>query len=599
MKKGRGFLRSQAVRMLDFFGHFRLLTMYAGIILVAAVLFGVSLTVSNRIARDMVRSEYREYNTTIFEQMEKDMNRQMENLTRLCYTAMSNKTLVDFVESSSFSIRTEQMDVVKAEFDRLMALQEDIRAISLHRLDGKMIASAGIKKYIHETGAVPDSIQFSGLIQVEGNNYFAVDIPLFSVDPSRNARKLGSCALLVSMDYLQQSVTENLPGDEFFYLCLDTQGRAMVEKGQPPAGFDRMQQISSERRSEQNGQVIYQATLPRTGWRLLFGVPLGQLFANINRLQRNYYVTYFIIGLLLLLLFVIIYASVIRPIHRQIRFMNDFARDRKSRMPADEKNEMGELARNLNHMLDDLDRLTERYLAAQNQLLEAEYRKKQSELLAFRSQMNPHFLYNTLECIRGMALYHHVDEIAEMSEALSRMLFYNLRGKGYAPVGEVKNRIEDYASIIRYRFNSRVAIQAQADEAAAEVPFPKMVIQPLVENAIFHGLETVESGGTVWARARRQGDRLLVTVEDNGLGMTEEELAALKSNLNEYDRTGAFPSRSHGIGLLNIYRRLRLFYGDALRFEVESAAGKGTAVRIDVPCEVKEMEKEDVSGFSD
>ena len=195
--------------------------------------------------------------------------------------------------------------------------------------------------------------------------------------------------------------------------------------------------------------------------------------------------------------------------------------------------------------------------------------------------------------------YHHVDEIAEMSEALSRMLFYNLRGKGYAPVGEVKNRIEDYASIIRYRFNSRVALQAQADEAAAEVPFPKMVMQPLVENAIFHGLETVESGGTVWARARRQGDRLLVTVEDNGLGMTEEELAALKSNLNEYDRTGAFPSRSHGIGLLNIYRRLRLFYGDALRFEVESAAGKGTAVRIDVPCEVKEMEKEDVSGFSD
>ena len=129
--------------------------------------------------------------------------------------------------------------------------------------------------------------------------------------------------------------------------------------------------------------------------------------------------------------------------------------------------------------------------------------------------------------------------------------------------------------------------------------FPKMVIQPLVENAIFHGLETVETGGTVAVEVRRDGDVLRVSVADNGLGMTEEELAALLDNLREYDRTNDFPNRKHGIGLLNIYRRLRLFYGDMLDFSVSSVHGQGTEVSITVPCNAQDMEEKDVPGFFD
>ena len=103
---------------------------------------------------------------------------------------------------------------------------------------------------------------------------------------------------------------------------------------------------------------------------ILFGVPQKQLYANINYLQRNHYTTYLIIGALLL--FVVIYAGVIRPIHHQIRFMNYYARNRDSRMPVGANNGMGEPARNLNRMLDDIDRLTAENMAAQNRLPEAE-----------------------------------------------------------------------------------------------------------------------------------------------------------------------------------------------------------------------------------
>ena len=229
MKKGRLLLRSWAVKTLDFFGRFRLLTMYAGIIILAAALFGISLTVSNRIARDMIRADYREYNDTIFDQTETELNRQIEDLAQLSYTVMSNKTLVDFVEGSSFIGRTEQMDAVKAEFDRLIAIQQDIRAISLYQLDGKMIASTGIKSYMHDAPKALDSIRFSGLIRVEGSDYFAVDIPLFNVDTSRNVRKAGACSFLMSMDYLTKSLMETLPGSEYFLLCADADGKPMIE----------------------------------------------------------------------------------------------------------------------------------------------------------------------------------------------------------------------------------------------------------------------------------------------------------------------------------------------------------------------------------
>ena len=596
MKIGWSYLRGCAGRVLDALGRFRLTAMYMAIILTAAALFGVSLTISNRIARDMVRTEYREYNDIIFEQMESVMTRQIEDLARHCYMIMSDHTLVNFLEEESFSGRMEQMDDMKAAFERMRAIHEDIRAISLHQIDGKIVASTGIKNYIHTGELSADSIQFSGLIRVENADYFSVSIPMFSVDPARQARKIGYCCMLLGMNYFQRSLADTLPGSEFFFQCTDREGQSLMKNGEPP---EMLPESVGERYSEVNGQALYQATLPRANWRIRFGVPLKQLYARVNLLQKNYYVTYFIIGLLLLFMFVMIYASVLRPIHRQIRFMNYYAGNREKRMTIESNNEMGELARNLNQMLDDIEQLTERNMEAQNRLLQAEYQKKQSELLAYRNQINPHFLNNAFECIRGIALYHQVEDIAVITEALSRLFSYNLRGKGYAPVRDVKNHIEDYTSIIRYRFNNRFSIETHIDEDAAEVLFPKMVIQPLVENAIFHGLETVEEGGSVRVWVQKEGERLKVLVEDNGKGMTEKELQALKNDLEEFDRTGQIPDRQHGIGLLNIYRRLRLFYGETLQFDVESASGEGTRIRADVPCEMPEMEGKDVPGFSD
>lgn len=594
MKRMRHWLRQGIGKILDLLGRFRLMTTLTVVVIVAVIFFGISLALSNRIAQGLIRSEYEEYNETIFAQAETAISRSIYDMTQLCYTFMSNQNVVDYLQAESFGVRLAMMDDVKRECERLITLQTDIKNAYLYTLDGKLINSAGFLAANIPAFQAVDSITFSGVLVNKNMPYFTVTFPVYDMNNVAPACQ-GYFQLLVSMDFLEKSLDRILPNQDYFCLVLDNDGHAMLQKGDIPPevlslGTDS---ISLE------GQVIYQTVLARTPWQIVFGVPQKQLYANINLLQKNYLVTYFIMGALLMIIFIVIYAGVLRPIHTQILFMNYYARNRSSRMKITSRNEMSELARNLNQMLDDIDQLTAENVEAQQRILEASYQKKQSELFAYRNQVNPHFLRNTFETIRGMALYYHVEDIAAITESLSELFSYNLLGKGYAPLQEVQSHIENYTSIIRYRFNNRYTVSVSMDPDVSDVLFPKMVLQPLVENSIFHGLETVEKGGSVMVEAHRIQDRLNVTVTDNGMGMSQAELDSLQEDRLAYDRTSGFPARKHGIGMINIYRRLRLFYGDSLEFSIESRLGAGTTVRINVPFTTEKEARNDVPGFFD
>lgn len=600
MKRIHTWLHSRICGLLDLLGRFRLMTTLTTVVIISLILFSSSLFLSNRIAKGLIHSEYEEYNVTIFRQAETAITNSIYDLTQLCYTFMSSNTVAEYFDAPSFQERSAMMDELKVEFDRLITLQEDIKGILLYSLDGKMISSAG-------AGSIPipdllkvDSITFSGRCTVDNRDFFGVYVPVYKLSGSRSMEKIGYCQLLVSMNFLHKSLEKLLPNPDYFCLLSDGQGQPLLQKGEiAPELLHEL--LDMEDLTEPEGQVLYQADIARTPWSILFGVPHRQLYASINLLQQNYMVTYLILGVLLLVLFVALYAGVLRPIHHQIHFMTYYAKNRKSRMKITARNEMGELASHLNQMLDDIEQLTAENVQAQQHILEAQYQKKQSELFAYRNQVNPHFLRNTFETIRGMALYHHIPDIAAITESLSELFSYNLLGKGYAPLRDVQAHIENYTSIIHYRFNNRYAITADIAPDVLDVYFPKMVVQPLVENAIFHGLETIETGGAVAVTIRRTEDkqRLLLTVADNGLGITPEDLKSLEDDRLAYDRTNDFPARKHGVGMINIYRRLRLFYGSELDFGIDSTFGHGTTVRINVPCRIQEMEDQHVPGFFD
>ena len=365
-------------RLSGLLGRLRLMTILKVTLVIAVVLFGLSLGLSNRLARELVRSDYEEYNETIFGQAEAALERSVDDLSQLCYTFISNETVGEYLLATSFEARSQLIDAVKDEFDRLTLIQTDIKGILLYDLNGKLVASADLSDTPLPDPVQVDSITFGGRTEEGQGAFFSIHMPIYHRDTSRRFQKVGSCQMLVSLDFLRKSLEKILPDADYFCLVTDGQGRVLLQEGTIDALLLEDLLAAEDLSYEPEDQVLYQTKMDRTGWTIRFGVPTKLLFSSIDLLQRNYLITYLIMALLLAVLFTAMYVGVLRPIREQIGFMTRYARDRSSRMPVTSHNEMGELASHLNQMLDDIDRLTEENVRAQQRVLEAEYQKKQS-----------------------------------------------------------------------------------------------------------------------------------------------------------------------------------------------------------------------------
>ena len=183
-------------------------------------------------------------------------------------------------------------------------------------------------------------------------------------------------------------------------------------------------------------------------------------------------------------------------------------------------------------MLDNIERKNAQLQEMKEWAYQTELAKKQLQILVYQNQIHPHFLYNTLDCIRAMAVLNDQKPIAAITMALSRMFRFAVREEHIVAVEKEISYVREYAKIIDYRFNGKIKIQIEAEEQAAARPMIKMILQPIIENAVFHGLERNVGGGTVTASvAMARGDRLCLKVEDNGCGMSEEKLKVLRNSL--------------------------------------------------------------------
>lgn len=217
---------------------------------------------------------------------------------------------------------------------------------------------------------------------------------------------------------------------------------------------------------------------------------------------------------------------------------------------------------------------------------------KQTELTALQSQINPHFLYNTLECIRGQALIDDNIEIAKMTEALSAFFRYSISKRGnFVTLREELDNINNYMLIQQYRFNNRFSLEIlidEEDQVAYDYLVPKLIIQPVIENAIFHGLEEKVGGGKVSIEIILTDTTMMLIVSDNGKGMDKEKLKELNERIHS-DKIPVEKKEKHsthtGIALPNINKRIQLLFGVQYGLNVYSTPGQGTDVEITVPAD--------------
>lgn len=230
---------------------------------------------------------------------------------------------------------------------------------------------------------------------------------------------------------------------------------------------------------------------------------------------------------------------------------------------------------------------------ASKQKSEYQFLQQQAQLDAMQSQINPHFLYNALDSIRGLALEQGAKETANMAEALSSMFRYSISQSGDLQTLEQElDNVENYMKIQQYRFNNRFNLTIDIDmkdNRVASFLLPKLTLQPIIENAIYHGFDTLPNNNMITIKAYPTQSRLIISVSDNGIGMDEPTLLALNKKLLEgsFERivhNNVSPAKkSSGIALVNVNSRIKMLFGDSFGLTAYSTKGIGTEVQITLP----------------
>lgn len=216
--------------------------------------------------------------------------------------------------------------------------------------------------------------------------------------------------------------------------------------------------------------------------------------------------------------------------------------------------------------------------------------KRKSEFDTLQSQINPHFLYNTLDIIVWMIENEQKQEAVRVVTALARFFRISLsRGKSIIPVRDELEHVRNYLMIQQMRFKNKFTYIIQAEEEVLDLACLKLTLQPLVENAVYHGMEFMDGDGEIQIQAQREQEDLRLLIRDNGLGMTQEQAESLLS-----DHPHISSRRGSGIGVKNVNERIQLYFGEAYGLVIESEPDEGTLIRIRLPAKLytETMEKE-------
>ncbi len=246
--------------------------------------------------------------------------------------------------------------------------------------------------------------------------------------------------------------------------------------------------------------------------------------------------------------------------------------------------EMEDIAEGFNQMAADL----ERYI---NRVYVAEIMRRDAELNALRMQIQPHYLYNTLDVIRMTALEQEDPKTARMLESLAFQLRYVMGSHtDRARLGDELKMLEEYFVIMRVRYEDRIALHIDVDEEDRALWIPKLILQPMIENAIRHGLRPKKEGGTIEIRTIRKENDLNIVLMDNGVGIDADRLAYVMDLVRSKDITAGVATGEVSVGMKNVYDRIRINCGEAYGYDIESIPGVGTIVTYHLPVWLQEDE---------
>jgi two-component system sensor histidine kinase YesM len=323
------------------------------------------------------------------------------------------------------------------------------------------------------------------------------------------------------------------------------------------------------------GFLMITRPIERAGWHMIRIIPKDELNKSTQLLERKSILVLFGFMLLFMIVAIMMSFEVTKPIKKLIQIMSLTEKgDLSVRFKPRYNDEIAQLGNSFNRMLNEINNLIAN-------IYDIEKRKRETELHALQMQINPHFIYNTLESIRMMAKINNDEESSEMIFILSQLLRYSISTKDtFVPLNcEIAN-LRNYIKLQNMRFDNKFVLEVDIPHILENMMIIKQILQPIVENAVYHALEMSDESGYIIVRAYQEAGLVVLTIEDNGIGMTQENLDALCAKINSESEPGL---ELRGIGLKNINQRIKLIYGQSAGIQIISHEGRGTTVRLLLP----------------
>lgn len=307
-------------------------------------------------------------------------------------------------------------------------------------------------------------------------------------------------------------------------------------------------------------------------WKVVTVIPRKELFSYIDKMFSIIILTISIIIFLSILVAIFIATGVTKPLYKLNSKMRQVAKGNFNVEIDISDGEVGEIDRTVQKMIKEIKMLI-------NKIYKEEEEKRIAEMNALQSQINPHFLYNTLNTISWMANIQGATSIENAIRSLSSLFSFTAKSIGdFVPIKDEVIFIQDYLKILNLRYYNKFAVEFDIDEKIYEYKTLKFLLQPVIENAIFHGIEASDRKGLLKISIKQEADSIIFKVEDNGKGINESILKTVFKEETEIKR-----NRFNSIGIPNIQKRIKLHFGEEYGLTIDSVDNKGTTVTIIIP----------------
>lgn len=550
--------------------------------------------VSMKFTNTSIFENSSEYTHTIIQQMNQNIDSYIDYMENIAYLISSNEDVQDYLFDEK--IDNEGRYRILNQLQTILDSRSDIRNVGIISKNGRMLINDGSKSvnqdldlntqewYATALEKPNGPILTSSHVQhiISGERPWVITLSRGIRDRSGSGEKEGVFFIDLNYSAISELCDQSTVGTKGYAFILDAKGNIVYHPQQ--------QQLYNELQTENislimdtdedtvltgtgnDGKLYSISRSEKTGWTVVDCTNVKELLSKSRQAQSVYVLTAIILVIVALLFSRFMARSITLPIQKLRDSMKKVQEGNfsVSDVVVDSKNEIGSLTKSFDVMTHRIHELMEQNVHEQEE-------KRKSELKALQSQINPHFLYNTLDSIIWMAEGKKNEEVVLMTASLARLLRQSISNEDeVVPIANEVEYARGYLTIQKMRYKDKLEFQIEVDSSILYIPLIKLVLQPIIENAIYHGLKYKESKGLLIVKGFMKDGNAVLQVIDDGVGMDEETLAHIydKHKVNYH---------SNGVGVYNVQKRLKLYYGEDYGITYTSELGKGTTATITIP----------------